>query len=305
MPEGIRPEARYAAALVILALYPACVNYSLAFLLFIPGIAAVIFLWLLNDYVRLLPAMLLTLAATFLTFGYIVGLFLLIGFAVPALMEAFMLKRSLGLAKSGLVAMIAPITALALSYPIMREATDIVSAELNRMVADPKFAGLYSAADHELLVEYVKWMTGTIELLLPAILLSFVATIIFAGGILGILLARRKGIFVFGIRNVAMWKLPEWPLFPLAVAAILVLTQATAATVIGWNVLFLLFLLYSLAGLSLAEYLMRHWKLSTPLKILFYVALFLTQVVAAVVLPLAALFDSHFDFRRVRAKRLG
>lgn len=305
MPEGIRPEARYAAALVILALYPACVNYSLAFLLFIPGIAAVIFLWLLNDYARLFPAMILALAATFLTFGYIAGLFLMIGFAVPAFMEAFMLKRSLGLAKSGLVAMIAPVTAVALSYPIMRKATQIVSAELTRMVSAPKFAGLYSAADHQLLVEYVKWMTETIALLLPAILLAFVATIVFAGGILGILLVRRKGVFVFGIRDMAMWKLPEWLLFPLAAAAILVLTQAGTATVIGWNVLLLLFLLYSLAGLSLAEYMLRHWKLSTPLKILFYVALFLTQIVAAVVLPLAALFDSRFDFRRVRAKRLG
>lgn len=305
MPEGVRPESRYAAALVVIALFPACANFSLATLLFIPGIAAVIYLWFLKSHLLLMAALAISLAATFLVFGFGGGLFLMIGFAAPALLSATMQQRGHGLVRSGFVAMLPPLMALAASYRLLFEATDLVSAELKRMVASPEFAGLNTAADHHLLIEYVNWMTNTIVTLLPSILVATVSFVILAGGALGILLVRRQGIFAFGIKSFTMWKLPEWTLIPLAVAVLFILVEVNTLVIIGWNVLFLLFLLYSLCGLSLVEFLMRRHKLPRAIKVLIYVVLFFTQVIAGVLLPLAALFDSHFDFRRARAKQIG
>lgn len=305
MPEGTRPEARYAAALVVMALIPACLNYSLVTLLFIPAIAAVLFLWFTRSYLLMAVSLAATLIAATILFGYVTGLLLMIGFAMPALTISLLMKRNHGLVRSGSAALLPPLLGLGLSYSTVREAMLLVTTEFNRAASDPRVAGLYSVADHDLLIRYVNWVSGAVITLLPALLLTMVAAIIFAGGILGIVLIRRQGMFIYGIEDFAMWKLPEWLLLPLAGSVILLLTDQSLLVAMGWNVLFLLYLLYSICGLSLTEYLMRRWKLTLPLKLLVYVVLFLTQIFAAVLLPLAALFDSHFDFRRVRAKLIG
>jgi hypothetical protein len=50
---------------------------------------------------------------------------------------------------------------------------------------------------------------------------------------------------------------------------------------------------------------MRTRGFPLPVKIVIYLFLFIAQVIAAIVLPLIALFDAKFDFRKIRAKQLG
>jgi uncharacterized protein YybS (DUF2232 family) len=108
-----------------------------------------------------------------------------------------------------------------------------------------------------------------------------------------------------GIRNFPLWKPAEALIIPLGIAGIFVLTEESTLSMIGWNLLFVLFCLYTIFGLSFIEFQMRRRSFPTGIKVAVYLFLFLTQFVAAVVLPLIALFDSKFDFRKVRAKQIG
>jgi len=71
------------------------------------------------------------------------------------------------------------------------------------------------------------------------------------------------------------------------------------------NLLFMLSFIYAVGGLSLIEHLLRKLKLPLLVKILFYFGLLLMQLPGLIVACLAGLFDSYFDFRRVRAHSLG
>jgi uncharacterized protein YybS (DUF2232 family) len=305
MTAGVRPESRIAAVLLIIALFPASFNLSLVGFMFIPGIAAVIYLWFIGSYAVLIGAIVVSVLAAATVFGYFEGFYMLIGFAIPAVTLASLLERRQGLVKSGLAAMIAPIAALAVNHPTLRRLIEFVTTELQRTMTDPELAAIYSVADYELIVRYLNWMVEAMQTLMPSILLISVATILFAGGVLGIMLVRKQDIFVYGFRNFSRWKIPEWMLAPLALSVVLLLTDVAVLGLIGWNLLFLLFLLYSICGLSVVEYLMRRKKFSLSIRILVYLALFLAQIFAAAVLPLIALFDSHFDYRRLRAKQIG
>ncbi len=305
MPEGIRPETRYAASLAIIALFPASVDYSLAMLLFIGGIAAVLILWYQKAYLLLGLSLVSSTLATTLIFGISKGLFLMIGFAFPALTIALLRRRGWGMAATLGIALLPPVVAMVISYPFWRELVLFMTDELKLTAASSEFTRIYSSAELKLFVDYVNWMADTLLVLFPSLLISLTTAILGVGTLLGNYLIRRSGMFAVPVRSFILWKAPEAILIPMALAVIFVLTEVEILAIIGWNVLFVTFLLYSVCGLSLLEYLVRRFKVPLPVKVLVYLVLFLTQVVAAVGLPLAALFDSHFDFRRVRAKQIG
>jgi len=71
--------------------------------------------------------------------------------------------------------------------------------------------------------------------------------------------------------------------------------------VLADNVILFMGFFYALFGFSVFEYYLKKIKLSLFLRIVFYIA-FLPGVVFAV---LMGLFDSYFDFRKVRAKIIG
>ncbi|MDD4051784.1 MAG: DUF2232 domain-containing protein, partial [candidate division Zixibacteria bacterium] len=71
------------------------------------------------------------------------------------------------------------------------------------------------------------------------------------------------------------------------------------------NVLLILALAYAVCGLALMEHLLRRLQMPRFVKIVFYVGLLLMQIPGLIIMALVGLFDSYFDFRRVRAHTLG
>jgi hypothetical protein len=299
-----KASTMFAATIAVVSLLPASFDYSLASLLFIPGVAAVMFLWFAGAY------LLLTLSGAVALLGTAAldlnrGLFLLIGFFLPALLVTWTQWKGYGLSLTMALGILPVALAIGSAFHLFQELFRLITAGFAQVAARPEVVRMYSARDYEALLRYVDWMTNTVMTLFPALLLAFHSVLLFSGIVIGVYIIRRNNIFARGIRDVAFWKVSEWVLVPLGLAIIFVLTKAESLAFIGWNVLFLLSILYSICGLSFVEYQMRRRRFPLSVKVLVYLFLFLTQFVAAVVLPLLALFDSKFDFRRVRARQIG
>lgn len=116
--------------------------------------------------------------------------------------------------------------------------------------------------------------------------------------------ARRNSYFP-GFGPFIYWKVPEKLFYLLGVVLLARLLFNEEVRLVADNLLFMLSFIYAVGGLSLIEHLLRKLKLPLLVKILFYFGLLLMQLPGLIVACLAGLFDSYFDFRRVRAHSLG
>ncbi|MFH2055659.1 MAG: DUF2232 domain-containing protein [bacterium] len=306
MPPGEgRPEAKLAAALVIVSLAPAGKILPLVLLLHIPAIGALLYLWYRRQYLIAGLAMLMTLIITGFWLGLSYSVFLLCSFALPATGLACLRQRGRSLMESVAGATLVPVITLIVTYSSWHEAVQLFAGELKLWATTPELSSLQGWSGSAAWATQINWLADTVALLFPALVLLFLATLIFTGALLGLFLSREAKVYRTTPLRFVWWKMPEWSLAPLGLAVILLLFEAPLLSMIGWNLLLVMFVLYSLCGFSLLEYLLRHYHLRGSLKVLIYVSLFLTQIIGGVLLPLAALFDAHFDFRKVRAKRIG
>lgn len=306
MPVGEgRPEAKFAAALVVVALAPAAKILPLALLLHIPAIGALLYLWYRRQYLIAGLAMLTTLIITGFWLGWSYSIFLACSFVLPGTGLAMLQQRRRSLVQSVALATLAPAVALVATYRYWSEALQLFNSEIKLWATNPEFGVAQGWAGSPEHLAQIEWLADKVTLLFPALVLIFVAALIFGGALLGYLLSRETRVYRTPPIRYVLWKMPEWSLAPLALAVVLLLFEQSVLSLLGWNLLLVMFVLYSLCGLALLEYLLRHYRLRGSLKALVYLVLFLTQVVAGVLLPLVAIFDSHFDFRRVRAKRIG
>ena len=83
------------------------------------------------------------------------------------------------------------------------------------------------------------------------------------------------------------------------------LINADGVKIAADNILLVLSFFYAVCGLALIEHLLRKLQLPTFIKIIFYFGLLLMQVPGMIIASIAGLFDSYFDFRKVRAHTLG
>jgi uncharacterized protein YybS (DUF2232 family) len=294
---------RVAAALVVAALIPACNSLPLLTILFVPGIAAIIYLWSTRSFVLAVAALAANLAGITIWGGWYYGALVMIGFTLPALTLAIARQRGLSLPRSVALATIAPIIALAVVYPTWHQYLEIIAVDLKQIALEADLTDLYPDIQSRML-NYVEQVGRALVVLFPSLLLTYAGAVYSLGTLLGGYLTRRAGRFRAAGLSFAHWKAPEWTLILLGLAVIFVLTEVEVLAIIGWNVLLVMVIIYSICGLSLLEYLMRRGRMSAWTKTLIYLLIILTQVVM-LFMPLAALFDSHFDFRRVRAKRIG
>jgi len=101
------------------------------------------------------------------------------------------------------------------------------------------------------------------------------------------------------------WKLDERLLLPLGLALALGLYGGGVLSAVGENAALFLFALFVLGGLSLIEFVVRKNNLHRMIRIAIFAGLILFHYYAALVVGTAGALDSHFDFRRLRAARLG
>jgi hypothetical protein len=115
---------------------------------------------------------------------------------------------------------------------------------------------------------------------------------------------RRDGFFP-GFGPFIYWKIPEKLLYFLGVALIVRLLTGGGAELAADNFIFVLFVCYAVCGLALIEHFLRRLRMPFPVRVIFYVGLTFMYVPGMMVTSIAGLFDSFFDFRKVRAHTLG
>jgi hypothetical protein len=115
----------------------------------------------------------------------------------------------------------------------------------------------------------------------------------------------RYGEFVPGTGKFIYWKMPYYLIYPLGVVITLRLLGNNTIEIIADNTLLFVGFFYAVFGFSVIEYFLKKIRLSLFMRILFYIGFILLQLPGLIFAAVLGLFDSYFDFRKVRARIIG
>ncbi len=305
MTESNRQRLTIACASAIALLFPLSILVPLFVPLIAVGLAALYYLWFARSLSWLILSTIIA-AAIFWSSGDPGHLaYFVIGWLVPGMILAMTRRHGWGLTAALAAACLIPVAIVALFNEVLAQYIAAFGSQLQATIASPQFAALYPPDRYQEVVEMVNTWARNAPFYLPGVLLSTFVFFYALGAVLGEALLSRTGIFSYRVPSFILWKLDEWMVLVVGVAVVMVLTTEHVFELIGWNALVFLFMVFSIFGISFIEYHMRIRKFPLPVKVVIYLVLFLTQIIAAVVLPLIALFDAKFDFRKIRAKQLG
>ncbi len=113
------------------------------------------------------------------------------------------------------------------------------------------------------------------------------------------------GLFMQPMQGFYYWKMPEYYIYGLGVLLLARLIGPEIIRIIADNFILFLGLFYAVCGFAVFEYYLKKLRLSLFLRILFYIGIILLQIPGLVFAALVGVFDSYFDFRKVRAKIIG
>ncbi|HER00181.1 MAG TPA: DUF2232 domain-containing protein [candidate division Zixibacteria bacterium] len=156
--------------------------------------------------------------------------------------------------------------------------------------------------------EYVDMSMKMMKLMirfLPAIFMT-IFTLISAGAyMLAGYAFKREGRYLLPFPRFDHWKIKEFVMIIFGLGLLLILISDGVAEDIGENAAMYTFLLFSFGGLSIVEYNLRKRNASKAVRVIAYVGIAILNIYSAIILGIAGLIDSHFDFRRLRALRIG
>jgi len=162
----------------------------------------------------------------------------------------------------------------------------------------------YSAETMVEVLDKVGVVMALMKRLLPGIMILSGLAQLFVGFAVVDLYYTRRDKYFPGFGPFTYWKIPEGAFYLLGLALAIRLTMHGPGLAVVDNVLLILAAAYAVCGLALLEHLLRRLQLPLLVKIIFYLGLLLMQVPGMIILTLVGLFDSYFDFRRVRAHTL-
>jgi hypothetical protein len=198
-----RPEAKLAAALIIVALAPAGKIPVLSLLLHIPAIGALLYLWYRRQYPLVGIAMVTLLVISVFWLGLSYSALLLCSYALPATGIAVLRQRGRSLVHSVALATIFPAGALAATYGTWSEAMSLLAAKIKLWAAGPEFA-IYQSSG--LSATQIGGLADAVVLLYPAVLLISIGTLLFGGAMLGFWLSRDAAVYRTPPLRFVWWK---------------------------------------------------------------------------------------------------
>jgi hypothetical protein len=162
-----------------------------------------------------------------------------------------------------------------------------------------------STDEYERLTEDYLHFAKIVIRFLPALML-LVFTVIGAGAyMLTRYCFKREGRYLLAFPRIDSWKINERILVLLGVSLLVVLIGGGLIDDIGENMALFSFALMSFGGLSLLEFFMQRRKFSSLMKGVIYFSLVVFHLYSGVLLGVLGIIDSHYDFRRLRAARIG
>jgi hypothetical protein len=136
--------------------------------------------------------------------------------------------------------------------------------------------------------------------LLPSLLLLSVLFNLTVAYFLSSKLGSKVGCHIPALPHFSRWRLSDYFLGTVLLGAIFSLLHHPGVRIVGHNLLAFGAGLYFFVGFSVAEFFLVKLNLPRLLKLLFYLLIFLGQVLSLVLLGVLGLFDSWFDFRKLR-----
>ena len=131
-----------------------------------------------------------------------------------------------------------------------------------------------------------------------------------AAMIMGVVTQFSIGLMVFFLRGVDgfmtdrllpafhYWKMPFGFIAPVIVAVLMRVLGGNILQIIADNVLFVLAVYYCLTGLALSEYVIKKIRMSTVMRILYYIMLFFSSIYGFIIFALLGFIDSFKDWRK-------
>jgi uncharacterized protein YybS (DUF2232 family) len=148
-------------------------------------------------------------------------------------------------------------------------------------------------------------MIGLVKRLFPSILVLSGITQLFIALIALIIILKYIGEYSPYLVSFYYWKMPEYYLYMTGLVLLIRLISRGDIQIIADNFLLLVGFIYAAFGFSVFEYYLKKIKLSLFLRIMFYIGILLLQLPGLILAALVGLFDSYFDFRKVRARIIG
>lgn len=175
---------------------------------------------------------------------------------------------------------------------------------IEKMITGPMASG-YSRDTANQLTDQLLYMTRILTRLLPGLIIMAGIGQLFVAFMLTEWYYTRRDSYFPGFGPFIYWKVPEKVLYFLGVVLIARLAIDGNVQIAADNIAFVLFVLYAVCGLALTEYALRRLRLPIIIRAVFYIGLGLMHIIGLIAASVAGLFDSYFDFRRVRAHTLG
>jgi uncharacterized protein YybS (DUF2232 family) len=182
---------------------------------------------------------------------------------------------------------------------------DEMHKAMERMVTAPSTSAGYNSDIVNTTVDKLTAAMKIFKRLLPGMVIMTGIGQLFIAFLTTIWYYTRRDSYFPGFGPFIYWKMPEKVLYGLGAFLVIRLIAEGTLKIAADNAIFILLTIYAVCGLALIEHLLRRMRLPMLVRAIFYVGLLLMQVPGLVITSGAGLFDSYFDFRKVRAHTLG
>jgi uncharacterized protein YybS (DUF2232 family) len=162
-----------------------------------------------------------------------------------------------------------------------------------------------SPKEIDLLKESIRSLFDFLYRFTPGLVICWAAGMNIAAYFFAGMMIRKSGSFYRDMTSFTRWKLGFNSLILLAVGLVMWVIDLDVLQPIAENILFVMGVAYMVAGLSLMEYFLKRRRIHAALRIAFYLMLLLSGWYGGILAAIAGLVDSHFDFRKVRARQIG
>ncbi len=244
---------------------------------------------------------------------YFVG-FTLMLVALPSAIMAAGIRNGISAHRTQLWALL-PISILLFLYvmnvygaaTLWREVIDGMSMNTVEWYSEAinSMPGTISAEEAERLKGLVTDLFNFLYRFTPGLLITLAAAVNIASYFFAGKMIRVEGGFYRRMMGFGLWKAGVIHMALLAVGIVTWMTRIEAIIPLSENLLFLLGIVYMVAGFSVIDHYLKKYRIHAALRTAFVVALILSGWFGGLLAAIVGLVDSHFDFRRVRAQQIG
>lgn len=228
---------------------------------------------------------------------------------LPPILLGLLIIRGWQAGKSFVLAAVAIAGFVMITYgqgaELFNQQIDLLRESVKSMITGTLTTQGYSSEVIVDTVDKLGYMAGLLKRLLPGLLIMSSIGQLFVSFIAVEWYFTRRDSYFPGFGPFIYWKIPEKLLYFLGLVLIARLINDSVIKMAADNILFILSFFYAVCGLALIEHLLRRLQLPMFMKIIFYFGLFLMQLPGLIAASIIGLFDSYFDFRKVKAHILG